>query len=97
MFCINNLMINGKMCCCPQLIFVGARNRQVSKIHLVDPFQPKGLPSVNQTWLDGEWTIEISDFPFKTSIDSGFSIAMFHYQRVKGWLKVLNAPCKFHT
>ena len=32
--------------------------------------------------MAGKWTIEIGDFPMKTSIHRGFSIAMFAYQRV---------------
>ena len=28
------------------------------------------LPSGNQTWRAGKWTIEIGDFPIKTSIHS---------------------------
>ena len=31
------------------------------------------IPSGNQTWLAGKWTIEISDCPINTSIDRGFS------------------------
>ena len=30
------------------------------------------VPSGNQTWLAGKWTIEIGDFPIETSISSGF-------------------------
>ena len=41
-----------------------------------------GIPSGNQTWRAGKWTIEISDFPIKASIYSGFYVAMFDYQRV---------------
>ena len=41
-----------------------------------------GVLSGNQTWRAGKWTVEIRDFPIKTSIDSGFSIAMFNDQRV---------------
>ena len=40
------------------------------------------VPCGNQTWLAGKWTIEIGDFPIRTSIHRGFSIAMFDYQRV---------------
>ena len=36
----------------------------------------------NMAGLAGKWTIEIGDFPMKTPIDKGFSIAMFDYQRV---------------
>ena len=36
--------------------------------HLGKLGPPEPLPSGNQTWLAGKWTIEISDFPSKTSI-----------------------------
>ena len=29
------------------------------------------IPSGNQTWLAGKWTIEIGDVPMKTSIQFG--------------------------
>ena len=35
--------------------------------------QTHGVPSGNQTWFAGKWTIEIADFPIETSIDRGFS------------------------
>ena len=42
------------------------------------------LPSGNQTWLAGKWTIKIkvSDFPNNTFIYRAFSIAMF--EEMKG-------------
>ena len=40
------------------------------------------LPSENQTWRAGKWTIEICDYPINTSIDRGLSITMFDFQRV---------------
>ena len=43
-------------------------------------------PSGNETWLENGPLI--SDFPSKTSIDRGFSTAMFDYQRVFASLNI---------
>ena len=44
-----------------------------------------GLPSCNQTWRAGKWTIEINVFPsLKPPFSSGiFQPAMFNYRRVR--------------
>ena len=51
---------------------------------LIEKFSLKDVETVrfHQRWRAGEWTIEISDFPVKTSIPEGFSITMFDCERV---------------
>ena len=44
-------------------------------------------PPRSSNMANRKWTIEVSDFPMNSSIHSGFSIAMFDFQRVEvqGW------------
>ena len=57
------------------------------------------LPSGNQTYW--QWPVYISDFPLKTSLHKGLSIAMFDYQRVSDTLSSIvfasSKAAKRHT
>ena len=69
----------GPLCCeDPTTSFVSKVLRNFMSSRNGSPW----LPSGNQTWLAGKWTMEIGDVFMNTSISMGCSIAMFDFQRV---------------
>ena len=64
-----------------------AGSKEVNDRRTTSSWSKKGIEimvpgSGNQAWLNGKCTIEIGDFPIKTSIHRGVSSAMFDCQRV---------------